>query len=70
MKKYFLNRIKKPSMLDVPVSVFEAYRENLLCELQKMGATESELNLVCEDLILNSIISESRPEDVAWAILQ
>ena len=70
MKKYFLNQLKKPSMLDVPASDFEAYRENLLCELQKMGATESELSLVCEDLILNSIISESRPEDVAWAILQ
>lgn len=47
-----------------------AYREQVICEMKKMGATEQEFSLLRDTTIKNSIINKREPRDVAWAILQ
>lgn len=47
-----------------------SYRKALIAEMVKLGATKSELGLVCDDIIINSILNSRKAEDVAWAILQ
>lgn len=47
-----------------------AYRKLLLAEMRKMGADESDLDLVCDAIIVNAINNDRKAEDVAWAILQ
>ena len=48
----------------------EKYRELLKIEMLKNGAKESDLNLITDEILKNSIANNRTPEDVAWAILQ
>lgn len=70
MKKYFLRRLESMSTSGISASQIENYREMVIVEMKKQGASDSELALVHEATILNSIENDRRPEDVAWAILQ
>lgn len=55
---------------EINSSKFKEYNDLLIKTLIKMGATEQELSLVCDEIILNSIHNDRKVEDVAWAILQ
>lgn len=46
------------------------YRKELLLEMKKLDASESEFKLVNDELIRSSIYNESRACDVAWALVQ
>ena len=46
------------------------YKDNLILELEKLGATNKEKELVKENTIINAIRQNREPKDVAWAILQ
>lgn len=70
MKKFFLERANSMSKENISPSDIASYKALLVAELEKMGATDSEISLVHEATIRNSIINKRRPEDVAWAILQ
>ena len=48
----------------------EEYREALIEELKKRGATPVELNLVSDEIIINALNQHRSVESVAWAILQ
>ncbi len=48
----------------------EEYREALIEELKKRGATPAELNLVSDEIIINALNQHRSVESVAWAILQ
>lgn len=68
MKKYFLsNKISSPNL---PPEKIDAYRALVVHEMKKMGATNQEVSLLCQETILNSLQRNRNPEDVAWAILQ
>lgn len=69
MKKYFLLRNHAVDTLTSPEEILQ-YRTKVILEMEKMGATEQEIQLLCTETILNSIRNKRKPEDVAWAILQ
>lgn len=70
MKKWFINRNIQTSTSEISSLQVDSYKELLIAEMKKLGASEQEVNLVCNNLILNSIRNGRQPEDVAWAILQ
>ena len=45
------------------------YRNEVIAEMKKMGATPQEISLLKKEMIINSIKRNRKPEDVAWAIL-
>lgn len=46
------------------------YKKALIAEMRKQGATESDLRLVSDTLVINSMNAGDTPEAVAWALLQ
>lgn len=70
MKKYFLLQAKQISTSHISSTQIETFRCLLIQEMEKLGATEADFSLICDTIILNSIINKRRPEDVAWAVLQ
>lgn len=70
MNKYFILQNKQTTAPQVSLTQIETFRNLLIIEMQKLGATESELSLICDTIILNSIRNNRQPEDVAWAVLQ
>lgn len=70
MYKYFINLEQKSVAKTIPPERIAEYREALLLEMERMGATNEDISLICDVMIRNSIINERKPEDVAWAILQ
>lgn len=70
MNKYFILQNEKTTAPQVSLTQIEEFRNLLIIEMQKLGATESELSLICDAIILNSIRNNRQPEDVAWAVLQ
>lgn len=68
MKKYFERRNVKIATPDI--SKIKEFRESLLVEMEKMGATKGDFDLVCDAIIINAINNGRKAEDVAWAILQ
>lgn len=69
MKKYFLLRNHAVDTSTSPEEISQ-YRNMVILEMEKMGATDQEIQLLCTETILNSIRNKRKPEDVAWAILQ
>ena len=67
MKKYFAMRISTEQVTDIQIA---SYREKLINEMKKMGASEKELLLIHDATIKNSIINKREPRNVAWALLQ
>lgn len=70
LKKYFAMRMASVSKVEITAVQIASYRERLVSEMIKMGASEQELSLIHETTIMNSIINKREPRDVAWAILQ
>lgn len=48
----------------------ENYKERLILEMKKQGASSKDLKLIKDATIRNAIKYERNPEDVAWALLQ
>lgn len=69
MKKYFLLRNYAVDTSTSPEEIFQ-YRAKVILEMEKMGATDEEIQLLRTETILNSIRNKRKPEDVAWSILQ
>lgn len=70
MKKYFMTQARQVSTSHISNTQIANYRRLLCAEMEKMGANESDMSLVCDAMIQNSILNNRKPEDVAWAILQ
>lgn len=70
MKKFFVQRLSVANSVNISASDISSYRNLLIVEMKKMGATDNDLQLVHDATIKNSIINKRKPEDVAWAILQ
>ncbi len=70
MKAYFLKLASKTPSVEICSSQFNEYKESLILAMKEMGATEDELELLCDEIIFNSIRNNRKVEDVAWAILQ
>ena len=70
VKKYFAMRMASTTSIQITAVQIASYRESLMNEMRKMGASEQELSLVHDATIRNSIINKREPMDVAWAILQ
>lgn len=70
MYKYFEKKLANAKFSVIDEAKIILYRRRLVEEMNKMGATEQELNLVRTETIENSIRRNIEPEDVAWAILQ
>ncbi len=51
-------------------TVIIEYKNLLITEMEKMGASPHEISLVKDATIRNAINRKRKPEDVAWAILQ
>lgn len=69
MKSYF----KRSNSLDsvyIDAKQIDAYRAVLVDELKKQGAHESDIDLISDAIIINSIQRGREPKSVAWAILQ
>ncbi len=70
MKAYFKSLLVQKTTPVISTNEMESYRDALLSEMIKLGASENDFNLVCDNLIIASIINNRKAEDVAWAILQ
>lgn len=58
------------STSQVSLSQIREYSNQLKNALIKMGATDWEISLVCDEMVINSIRNNREVDDVAWAILQ
>lgn len=70
MKKFFLLRAASTANVSIPINIVIKYRDAVIFEMKRMGATQQEIALLRDEIIINSITRERKPEDVAWAILQ
>lgn len=70
MKKWFMKQNNQMVFPDVSPSQIDDYKDSLITEMEKIGASEQEIGLINDNLVLNSIKNGRQPEDVAWAILQ
>ncbi|MCM1267069.1 MAG: hypothetical protein NC302_04115 [Bacteroidales bacterium] len=71
MKKYFMNQLAAlQEVSDITQEDIASFREMVILELDKMGASENEKNLLHDATIYNAIKRNRLPEDVAWAVLQ
>ena len=61
---------KNSYISEISPSQIKEYSDLLISALKKMGATEQELSLISDAIIINSINNNRKAEDVAWAILQ
>lgn len=68
MNAYFTNQlicIENVDMKDIM-----SYRKLVIAEMEKLGASETDKQLLCDTIIKNSIRNKREPEDVAWALIQ
>ena len=70
MKAYFKRLNSSADRDKTENKQIDSYRTALVAELKKQGATESEIGLISDTVIINSINAERSPKAVAWAILQ
>lgn len=49
---------------------FESTKSKILDELKRQGASDAELALATDEVVVNACITGRSPEDVAWALLQ
>lgn len=60
----------KINIAGIEMDVIADYKNKLIIEMKKMGASTDELLLIQDATIRNAIKRKRKPEDVAWAILQ
>lgn len=70
MKSYFKRLALSSESVCIDPDQMRGYRASLIEEMKKQGASESEINLVSDSIIINSINRGRNPKAVAWAILQ
>ena len=70
MKKYSMGLAQGMSKKGVAQEKIEEYRDMLIIELKKLGASGSELELIYEEMIINAINNGRKAVDIAWVILQ
>lgn len=70
MNKFFKKQLIQNSSEDISQKDIDQYRLTLLCEMKRIGATENDLSLISNCIIINSIKNKRSPKEVAWAILQ
>lgn len=70
MKTWFVERNNQVVSIDISSSQMNSYKDLLIMEMEKIGASEHKIGLIDDNLVLNSIKNGRQPGDVAWAILQ
>lgn len=71
MKTYFKKQLMAlQENADITPEDIASFRELVIIELDKMGASDNDKNLLHDAAIYNAIKRNRLPEDVAWAILQ
>ena len=70
MYKYFEHAIRHQETFNISASDIRLYHAHLVATMKAQGASESDLALISDELIINSILNKINPEDAAWAILQ
>lgn len=70
MKSYFKRLNSSIDVNSVNTKQIDSYRVALVSEMKKQGASESDIGLVSDTVIINSINAGRNPKAVAWAILQ
>lgn len=70
MKNYFKKLLQGLRTNDVPHAEIVKYRIDLISEIKRQGGDDSDIGLISEELIINSIKNQNTPEEVAYAILQ
>ena len=70
MKAYFKRLNSSVDRDKIENKQIDSYRTALVTELKKQGATESEIGLISDAVIINSINAGRGPKAAAWAILQ
>ena len=70
MKAYFKRLNSSVDRDKIENKQIDSYRTALVTELKKQDATESEIGLISDAVIINSINAGRSPKAAAWAILQ
>ena len=70
MKKYFIDAMEKVSLPNIPADQILAFRNDIIEEMLRLGASENDYRLISEPMIVNAITRNIKPGEVAWAILQ
>lgn len=70
MKSYFKRLNSAIDLNQVKAEQIDSYRIALVSEMKKQGASEFDIGLVSDTIIINSINAGRNPKAVAWAILQ
>ncbi|MCC8014889.1 MAG: hypothetical protein LIO87_06800 [Eubacterium sp.] len=70
MKKYFKQNSISFIQHNIGDDEIIAYRDSIIVEMKKMGASAQDIQLIHDATVRNSIRNKRKPEDVAWAILQ
>lgn len=70
MKSYFRRLNETMDNSKIRAEQIDSYRHALIFELEKQGACESDIGLISDTIIVNSINAGREPKAVAWAILQ
>lgn len=70
MKSYFKRLNSSIDVNSVNTKQIDSYRIALVSEMKKQGASESDIGLVSDTVIINSISAGRNPKAVAWTILQ
>lgn len=70
MKSYFKRLALSSESVCIDPDQMSGYRASLIEEMKKQGASESEIKLISDSIIINSINHGRNPKAVAWAILQ
>lgn len=70
MHKYFEDRLKRTVLPEIDMFEIVEFRKSVVNVMLKMGADKSDLTLIHDAAIKNSIRNKRKPEELAWAILQ
>ncbi len=69
-----MKRFYKAAVCDSAPDISEKdltdFKELLIKEMLRLGATDDEISLIHNAILINAILNNRKPEDVAWAILQ
>ena len=49
---------------------FNQYKEEVLNECKKLGASNPELTFITDEMIKTGMLNKREPKDLAWALLQ
>ncbi len=70
MKKYFEIKNAEIDSDKISPEEIESFRSKVITELKKMDALPQDIALLQDAMVRNAIKHGSKPQDVAWAIMQ